>query len=120
MKTRHSIFPRLIQAAGALGAVACVGSLASLASCKDPIAPAITTGTGSASGSIPSRVGQVNEDCPAGDDWLPADGGITPPIPMFTPPPHPDSECSFYRGAYQAFLAAMAPLPNGDPGIVNY
>jgi hypothetical protein len=39
---------------------------------------------------------------------------------MFTPAPHPDTECPFYRGAFQNFLIALTPLPNGDPALVNY
>jgi hypothetical protein len=39
---------------------------------------------------------------------------------MFAPAPHPDTECPFYRGAYQNFLIATTPLANGDPAIVNY
>jgi hypothetical protein len=39
---------------------------------------------------------------------------------MFEPPPHPDTECPFYRGAYQNFLIATQPLPDGDPILVDY
>jgi hypothetical protein len=91
-------------------------SLAALTACKDPTAStpkalAIDAGAGAVA---------LNEDCPAGDDWLPDGGGSPPPVRMFTPPPHPDTECPFYRGAYQNFLIATTPLANGDPAIVRY
>ena len=55
----------------------------------------------------PLSFGMLAEDCPAGDDWLPPDGSPPPPpVRQFTPPPHPDTECPFYRGAYQNFLIA--------------
>ncbi|HXX70207.1 MAG TPA: hypothetical protein VEK07_23710 [Polyangiaceae bacterium] len=69
-----------------------------------------------------------NEDCMPGDDWIPADGGPPPPVRMFDPPPHPDTECPFYRGAYQNFMIALTPLGGSagagqqatDPVLVNY
>ncbi len=94
-----------------------MAALAALAAgCKDPVPPNTQPVT-SSSGPTPIT---INEDCPAGDGWLPMDGGATPPPPMVTPPPHPDTECAFYRGAYQNFLIATAPLANGDPNLVNY
>jgi hypothetical protein len=47
---------------------------------------------------------------------------------MFTPPPHPDTECPFYRAAYQNFMIATTPLGGGapagqspsDPALVDY
>jgi hypothetical protein len=62
----------------------------------------------------------LNENCPSGDDWLPPGGGPPPPVRMFEPPPHPDTECPFYRGVYQNFMIATTPLQNGDPAIVRY
>ncbi len=112
-----------------LGVVGAAVTFIALASCKDPtnLNTAATSGgtgaaTGNSSSDAPSNslVGTYNEDCPAGDDWIPADGGPPPPVRMFIPPPHPDTECPFYRGAYQTFLAVMAPLASGDPAIVNY
>jgi hypothetical protein len=70
-----------------------------------------------------------NEECMPSDDWIPGPGLPPVPVRMFTPPPHPDSECPFYRGAYQNFMIAMNPLGSGagavgqqpsDPLIVNY
>ena len=57
-----------------------------------------------------------------------ADGSPPPPVRQFTPPPHPDTECPFYRGAYQNFLIATVPLGKNaaagqgasDPSLVNY
>src|SRR5215831_4762443 len=95
-----------------LACAALVGS-----SCKDP-----TVGSGFSKpiGTTNASIGMLAEDCPAGDDWLPADGSPPPPVRQFTPPPHPDTECPFYRGAYQNFLIATTPLANGDPAIVRY
>jgi hypothetical protein len=98
-------------------------ALASLASCHDPTGINTNPATSSVSsddGGAPSATdltGTFNEDCPAGNDWLPR----PPPLRMFEPPPHPDTECPFYRGAYQNFLIATAPVvPGGDPDLVNY
>jgi hypothetical protein len=93
-----------------------------LGSCSDPTHLDASRVTPSADGGGPAATAPLaaNEDCPAGNDWLPADGGPPPPVPMFTPPPHPDTECPFYRGAYQNFMIAMTPLPNGEPAIVRY
>jgi hypothetical protein len=54
--------------------------------------------------------------CVAPASWLP----VTPAVAMTTPPPHPDSECPFYEGAYQNFLVAMQPGASGDPAIFTY
>jgi hypothetical protein len=99
-------------------------ALAALTACSDPTGIDKTPTTGTASGSssgtgapVPITVTNIlNEDCPAGDDWLP----VPPAVPMIEPAPHPDSECPFYRGAYQNFLIATAPTASGDPGLVNY
>ncbi len=88
---------------------------AAASACKDPTASPPTS-----SAHASAVAGALNEDCPAGDDWLPLDGGDPPPVRMFTPPPHPDTECPFYRGAYQNFLIATTPLENGDAAIVRY
>jgi hypothetical protein len=69
-----------------------------------------------------------NEDCMPGADWIPGPGLPPVPVRMFTPPPHPDTECPFYRGAYQNFMIAMNPLganagagqSPSDPVLVNY
>jgi hypothetical protein len=39
---------------------------------------------------------------------------------MFMPAPHPDSECAFYRSAYQSYLVAAQPDSHGDPALVHY
>jgi hypothetical protein len=92
-----------------------------LASCKDPFAPSESP-VGGADGSVggeASAGGQtINEDCPAPALWF-GDGG-TPPVLQETPAPHPDTECPFYRGAYQNFLIATQPLPSGDPALVDF
>lgn len=120
--------------------VALVG--VTLASCNDPTgfntssvqSPNTVVGPVNYNDAQPPAVAafgianQINEDCPAGSDWIPADGGPPPPVRMFTPPPHPDTECPFYRGAYQNFLIATDPLGSAagpgqqasDPALVNY
>jgi hypothetical protein len=71
---------------------ACVfGSLAALSACKDPTS---APPTGAVFGGAVTAA--LNENCPAGDDWLPLDGGDPPPVRMFMPPPHTDTECPFY------------------------
>jgi hypothetical protein len=101
---------------GAFGAVGVLGIVAALTSCKDPFpfdAKPVPAGTARSAST-------ANEDCPADPSWLPADGGPPPPLQMFTPPPHPDTECPFYRGAYQSFLIVATPDANGDPALVHY
>jgi len=57
------------------------------------------------------------EDCAASADWLPD----TPPLGQFKPAPHPTTECPFYRGVWQTFLAAMQPDPmTGLPALITY
>jgi hypothetical protein len=96
-------------------------------SCKDPtIGADFNTGMTTPIGGDPR--GSLAEDCPAGDDWIPGDGSPPPPVRQFTPAPHPDTECPFYRGAYQNFLIATVPLGKNaapgqspsDPALVNY
>jgi hypothetical protein len=93
------------------------------AACKDPLTFDSTIQAASAGddASADTAPKPPNEDCPAGDDWLPMGGGLPPPVRMFDPPPHPDTECPFYRGAYQNFLIATTPVPGtSDPMLVNY
>ncbi len=91
-----------------------VAGIAPLASCKDPTyfsaAPLLAPQTGSA--NAPTAF----EDCPVSAEWFP----VTPPVPMYAPSPHPDTECPFYRGAYQNFLLATQPDPQGRPALVHY
>lgn len=98
----------------ALAGLGMVALCAPLASCGDPL----PFDNGRVDAGMPpvSPAANVNEDCPADDTWLPN----TPFVRMFTPPPHPDTECPFYRGAYQNFLIATQPLANGDPALVQY
>jgi hypothetical protein len=86
-----------------------------LASCKDPTMPPNSAPPEAEASAAPTL---ANEDCPAPAVWFPA-GGSTPPVEMESPLPHPDTECPFYRGAYQNFLIATQPLPNGDPALVD-
>jgi hypothetical protein len=94
-----------------------------LVSCRDP-----TIGASFGNVVRPPPPAPLNEDCPAGSDWLPEDGSPPPPVRQFVPPPHPDTECPFYRGAYQNFLIATVPLGKNagpgqsasDPALVNY
>jgi hypothetical protein len=89
-----------------------VSYLVTVIACSDPTFDVVPP---SPTAQLPS----ANEDCPASADWFPASGG-TPPVQMFVPAPHPDTECPFYRGAYQNFLVATQPQPNGDPAILRY
>jgi hypothetical protein len=52
------------------------------------------------------------EACPAGSDWLPT----TPAVELYKPPPHPASECQFYRASWQNFL--LATQPDADTGEI--
>jgi hypothetical protein len=63
----------------------------------------------------PAEVEKAQEEiCAASAEWLPK----TPPVEQFLPLPHPETECPFYRGAWQNFLLAMAPDPtSGEPAI---
>lgn len=136
------------------GAVACAfGVAGALASCNDP-----TTGKTFAATNLPSTVVAGGETCPGGTapqqgpmpdagycnnpggfleayneecmpgDWIPGPGQPPPPVRMFTPVPHPDTECPFYRGAYQNWMIAMNPLGSSagptqspsDPALVDY
>jgi hypothetical protein len=98
-----------------------LGGIAALVcGCKDPTSFDNSVHAPDAASPEGGAALVLNEDCPAGDDWLPPGGGPPPPVPMRTPPPHPDTECPFYRGAYQNFLIATVPLQNGDPAIVRY
>jgi hypothetical protein len=135
---------------GGCGAVTLAG-LVSLMSCRDPSASSTfaqppTTSDSTATGACPGgpQPGPIpdagycnnpagylvafNEDCMPGQDWIPGPGQPPVPVRMFTPPPHPDTECPFYRGAYQNFMIATTPLGNGappgqspsDPALVQY
>jgi hypothetical protein len=105
-----------------LGAVGALGLVKLLPGCSDPtgLDKTSVTATGGGSSGGMDLSGSFNESCPADPTWIPGDGGLPPPVPMIDPAPHPDTECPFYRGAYQNFMIAGTPLPNGDPLIVNY
>ena len=68
-----------------------VGIVLGMLSCKDPGSIDVT----------PQPPDEL-EDCPASAEWLPN----TPEVTMFTPAPHPTTECPFYRGVWQNFLLA--------------
>jgi hypothetical protein len=94
---------RFEKRAAALGVA--VG-LFGLASCQDPFhfKPAAVEARG-------------EEICGASDDWLPS----TPPVEQFLPLPHPETECPFYRGAWQNFLIATQPdAATGEPALKAY
>jgi hypothetical protein len=59
---------------------------------------------------------QSDGPCPASVEWLPT----TPPLQMFKPPPHPETECPFYRGSWQSFLIATQPDASGTPALLAY
>jgi hypothetical protein len=93
---------------GSLGALLALAGAVALSSCKDPL-PGFSAGAQAKSKQTPTPQATgpaVNEDCPMGDDWFPT----TAPVRMFDPPPHPDTECPFYRGAYQNYLIATQEL----------
>jgi len=88
-----------------------------LAACQDPTKPDVA-----AHPPDPIEVPQV-EDCAASQEWLP----VTPPLgtPTYVrPAPHPETECPFYRGAWQTFLVATQPdtRPDfiGEPALKSY
>ena len=92
-----------------------LAGVAATAACKDPTgfnAQPVQAMPDAAAASGPS----ANEDCPMGDDWFPT----TAPLRMFNPLPHPDTECPFYRGAYQAYLLGMQPDAQGNPALLHY
>jgi hypothetical protein len=115
-----------IFAFGGLGTIAFLATAISavMAACNDPTGFTVPGGPGgnsSKSGSSSSDLSQTfNEDCPADNTWIPADGGLPPPVPMVEPAPHPDTECPFYRGAYENFMIVGHPKANGDPALVDY
>jgi hypothetical protein len=76
------------------------------ASCKDPFP------------FDPMKVEPAGEEiCAASAEWLPD----TPPVAQFEPLPHPDTECPFYRGAWQNFLIATTPdSATDEPAIKSY
>ena len=96
-----------------LGPVAVACSVAALASCKDPTPFSVTPRVAPAETSTGITAG---EDCSISAEWFP----ITPPVRMFVPTPHPDTECPFYRGAYQNFLVATQPDSQGQPALLHY
>lgn len=143
----YSMYRPATLALTASAALACIfGAAGALTSCEDPTASSTFSnklgdststvaggicpdGTAMVPGPMPDAgycqtafLEAFNEDCPAGDDWIPGPGQPPPPVRMFTPPPHPDTECPFYRGAYQNFMIAFNPVAPGssDPIIINY
>ena len=115
---RLHITRRRLYALGVCGGLA-VSAIGGVASCTDPTGLNIAKVGGSSSGTPIIQV-SFNENCAAGDDWIPGNGGPPPPVRMFEPTPHPDTECPFYRGAYQNFLIATTPEANGAPALLRY
>jgi len=103
---QHAMFETFRRHAATTGYA--VSFLIALSSCsKDPF------------GSTPKMVANdgPEEICESSADWLPNTG----PLEMYLPLPHPDSECPFYRGAWQTFLRAMQPTDaKGSPSILAY
>jgi hypothetical protein len=79
--------------------------LAALAGCSDPSKIDVTP--------VPPN---ALEDCAASAEWLPN----TPPLSLFSPAPHPTTECPFYRGVWQTFLQALQPDASGKPALLSY
>ena len=81
-------------------------AVVAIASCKDPFH------FQAAEVEVPGE-----EICAASDEWLPS----TPPVEQFLPLPHPETECPFYRGAWQNFLLATEPdATTNEPAIKAY
>jgi hypothetical protein len=96
-----------------------MGSLAALSvACTDPI-PGFSSSTPSSSGGANGQA-EAPEDCPAQAAWLPSDGSQTPPVAMFSPAKHPNTECPFYSGGWQSFLIATHPDATGLPDFASY
>jgi len=88
-----------IHALGALALVACV----------DPFAFDLKP--------VTPEPAEEEEVCAASSDWLP----MTPSLALFKPQPHPDSECPFYRAAWQTFLLATQPsTESSEPALRSY
>jgi hypothetical protein len=96
-----------------LGVVVALCGAGALPSCKDPTS--FSAAPRVAASSTAAAV-VANEDCPISAEWFPT----TPPVRMFLPTPHPDTECPFYRGAYQNFLVATQPDSQGRPALLDY
>jgi hypothetical protein len=88
-----------------------------LASCTDPTKPDTT-----AHPPIAQPPPEV-EDCAASKEWLPTTPELGAPT-FVRPAAHPETECPFYRGAWQTFLLAGQPdaRPDfaGEPAIKSY
>jgi hypothetical protein len=92
-------------------------ALVTLAACQDPAKPDVA-----AHPPDPIEPPSV-EDCAASQEWLP----ITPALGVPTyvrPAAHPETECPFYRGAWQTFLLATQPDTRsdfaGEPTLKSY
>jgi hypothetical protein len=81
----------------------CVVGFLTVGSCADPF-------------GFDAQPTPAEESCPASVEWLPT----TPPLQMFKPLPHPETECPFYRGAWQNFLIATQPDATGEPALLRY
>jgi hypothetical protein len=86
--------------------------LAIFAGCSDPF-PFNATPKPGPDAEPPAQ----EEICESSANWLPS----TPELDQFDPPPHPESECPFYRGVWQNFLKATQPDPvSGRPALQSY
>ena len=65
----------------------------------------------------PGEPAPSDEQCPASPEWLP----MTPGVEQYRPPPHPASECAFYRASWQNFLLVTQPdAKTGEPALKSY
>ncbi len=87
----------------------CALSFAVATACTDP------TQTEVAASAVDETAGPP-ENCAASAEWLPR----TPPLAQFEPLAHPETECPFYRGAWQSFLVATQPDASGEPALRAY
>ncbi|MDB4934895.1 MAG: hypothetical protein JWP87_1867 [Labilithrix sp.] len=89
--------------------LACVLAFSVVTACKDPTRFDTTP-------TKATETVETPENCPASAEWLPS----TPALDQFEPLPHPETECPFYRGAWQSFLVATQPGADGEPAFRSY
>jgi hypothetical protein len=59
---------------------------------------------------------EEEEACPVSPEWLPR----TPGVDQYKPPPHPASECAFYRASWQNFMIVTQPEDDGTIALQSY
>ncbi|HET8938669.1 MAG TPA: hypothetical protein VFN67_34725 [Polyangiales bacterium] len=59
---------------------------------------------------------EEEEACPVSPEWLPR----TPAVDQYRPPPHPASECAFYRASWQNFMIVTQPEDDGTIALQSF